>query len=79
MRTWENKVEEVIGKLSRIAWYQANHDKQGKQYKKHRPYRVPEEASLLVTYLGMHDRKEAENLAKSYMHLLRIRGLPIDD
>ena len=60
MRTWENKVEEVIGKLNHIAWFQANHDKQGKRFKKHRPYRVPEEAQRLVECLGMHDRREAE-------------------
>ena len=79
MRTWENKVEEVIGKLNHIAWFQANHDKQGKRFKKHRPYRVPEEAQRLVECLGMHDRREAEIQAKEYMELLRIRRLPIDD
>ena len=79
MSTWEIKVEEVIGKLNRLACYQANHDKQGKRYKKHHHYRVPEEVQRLVECLGMHDRREAEIQAKEYMELLRFRGLPIDD
>jgi hypothetical protein len=78
MRTWENKIEEVIGKLSYTAWFQANHNKQGKRFKKHRPYRVPEEAQYLVECLGLHDRRKSEILAKEYMELLRIRRLSID-
>jgi len=78
MRTWENKVEEVIGRLSRAAWYQANHDKSGKRFKKHRPYTIPDEAKRLVEILGMHDRREAEIQAKECMELYRIQGLPID-
>ena len=64
MRTWEDKVNEVIAQLSRAAWHAANTDKQGKPYKKHHAYRIPEEAAELVKCLGMHNRRTAEIHAK---------------
>jgi hypothetical protein len=78
MATWENKVEKVIGRMAQAAWHQANHDKTGKKYKKHRPYRLPEEAEELVKILGMHDRKRAEMKAKEIMEGLRRSGVAID-
>ena len=77
-RTWEHKIHDVIGKLCYVSWYQTNHDKQGKRYKKHRPYSRPQEAQRLVEILGMHDRRQAECDAKGYMQLLRIQGKDID-
>jgi hypothetical protein len=76
---WEHKIHRVIYKLCYVSWYQMNHDKQGKQYKKHRPYSRPQEAQRLVDILGMQDRRQAESDAKGYMHLLRIQGKKIDD
>jgi hypothetical protein len=78
MASWENKVDAVIGRLSYVAWVQANHDKHGRRYKKHHPYHVPEEAQMLVECLGMHDRRAAEIRAKEIMMALRQAGLPID-
>ena len=77
-RTWENKVQSVIGKLSQVAYAQTNLDPSGKRYKTHRPYRLPDEANDLVQILGLHDRKDAEHRAKAYMEGLRRRGLKID-
>lgn len=75
---WEKKVESVIGRLSHIAWHQANHDKLGNRYKRHHPYRIPEEAQELVKCLGMHDRRAAEIRAKEIMWGLRDSQVPID-
>jgi hypothetical protein len=77
-RTWEHKVDAVIGRLSRAAWYQANHDKQGNRYKRHHPYRIPSEAEALVTCLGMRDRRAAEISAKEIMMGLRQAQVSID-
>ena len=79
MRTWEDKVNEVIAQLSRAAWHAANTDRQGKPYKKHHAYRIPEEATELVKCLGMHNRRTAEIRAKEIMEGLRLAGVPIDN
>ena len=76
--SWESKVERVIGKLSYAAWDAANHDRSGHRYKRHRPYRLPEEADELVKTLGMRDRRAAEIKAKEIMEGLRRAGLEID-
>ena len=78
MRTWENKIQDVIGKLCYASYKQANYNKQGIKYKKHRPYSIPEEAQVLVKCLGMHDRRKAEISAKECMEELRLRRVPID-
>ena len=78
MRTWEDKVKDVIGKLCCVSYRQANFNKQGKKYKKHRPYSIPEEAQVLVKCLGMHDSRKAEIAAKEYMEELRLHRVPID-
>jgi len=76
--TWETKVNKVIAKLCYASWYQANHNAQGKRYKKHRPYSIPKEAERLVEALGMPDRREAEIKAKTLMELYRQQGKEID-
>lgn len=76
--SWENKVERVIAKLSYASWYKANHDRAGRRYKKHRPYRLPEEASELVATLGDHNRRRAEIRAKEIMEGFRRAGADID-
>lgn len=66
MRTWCDKANRIIAELSWDAWHKANHNKQGKRYKKHRPYSVPEDAQMLVECLGDHDQKCGEERAKRY-------------
>lgn len=78
MKTWEDKVERVIGKLSYAAWFDANHDRRGGRDKKHRPYSLPEEAVELVECLGDPNRKRAEHRAKALMEGLRRAGEEID-
>jgi hypothetical protein len=78
MRTWEEKVEQVVGRLAQVAWQQANFDRQGKRYKKTRQYTLPDEASALVDALGWHDRRAAEFRCKEIMEGLRLSGVPID-
>ena len=78
MNSWENKVERVIGKLSYAAWYDANHDNAGRRYKKHHPYRLPEEAVELTECLGDHNRSRAERRAKEIMEGLRRADVDID-
>ncbi len=77
-RTWEHKVEAVIRKFARIAFEQANFDRSGRQYKRYRPYTLPEEAMKLVEILGWHDREAAEIAAKECMEQLRREQRPID-
>ena len=78
MRNWEAKVERVIGKFAYASWHQANHDRSGRRYKRHRPYSIPDEARRLVEILGLRDRTAAERAAKSYMEGLRRLGFNID-
>lgn len=75
---WEAKVERVIGQLSAQAYRAANTDPSGRRYKRHHPYRVPEEAERLVQLLGSRDRKAAEIEAKEIMEGLRRSGAAID-
>lgn len=75
---WEDKVNKVIARLAYQEWYRSNHDRQGRQYKRHRTYTIPEEANELVKALGMKDRKQAETLAKGIMEGMRIQGKAID-
>jgi hypothetical protein len=75
---WEGKVHRVVALLSRAAWAKANLGPDGRPRKKHRPYRIPEEASELVRVMGLRDRREAEYQAKSIMEDLRRRGVEID-
>lgn len=73
--TWQAKVNRVIAQLSHAAWRAANHDKHGRRYARHRPYRIPQEASDLVEALGRDDETDA----KAIMESLRRAGKRIDD
>ena len=77
--TWEHKAEKVIAKLCRLAYNQTNYDKNGKKYKRYRPYSAPEDARILTDCLGMKDRQAAEIRAKETMMDLRNRSIVIDD
>lgn len=76
--TWESKVQQVIGVLAATAYKKANYNKQGRKYKKHRPYRIPEEADQLVQCLGDRNRKRGEITCKRIMEGLRQAQVPID-
>ena len=75
---WEEKVQRVIGKLSAEAYRRANTDRTGKKFKRHRPYRIPEEAEALVKCLGDHNRARGEEACKTMMEQLRRQGVEID-
>lgn len=75
---WEEKVHKVIGKLAAQAYKQTNYDRQGHKYKKHRPYRLPEEADSLVKCLGDKDRVRGEHTCKEIMEGLRRSREEID-
>jgi hypothetical protein len=76
--SWEDKVQRVIGKLSADAYRRANTDRAGNKYRRHRPYRIPEEAETLVKCLGDRDRTRGEKLCKATMEQLRRAGVRID-
>jgi hypothetical protein len=77
-KSWEDKVQDVIGKLSAASYREAQRLASGKKSKRPRPYRVPEEAQELAKALGMHDRRAAEIEAKTILERLRQAGVPID-
>lgn len=76
--SWEEKVGKVIGKLAHSAQQAANTDRAGKRYKRHRPYRLPEEADALVKCLGDRDRVRGERACKEIMEGLRRAQAEID-
>lgn len=57
---WMAKAHRVINDLCRQSWYQANHDAQGRRYKRHRPYAIPYEAEQLVKCLENQDEEGAK-------------------
>lgn len=62
---WRAKAHRLIFNLCWESWYQAQHDKHGKRYKKHHPYTVPELAEKLVACLGARDQAQGELEAKA--------------
>lgn len=77
--SWEKKVDRVIAALAQQAYREANYARRGrKKAKRHRPYRLPEEADRLVKCLGDRDRKRGERTCKEIMEGLRRRGAKID-
>lgn len=73
---WRHKANRLIQAMSFKAWHDANHDKRGRRYKRHRPYVIPAEAEALVECLGMHDQVAAEHRAKD-MFLTNYRILQV--
>lgn len=65
MKPWERKAHRIIADLSLQAQTEANTRTNGKRYKVHRPYTIPEVADDLVRILGMRDRAAAEVEAKT--------------
>jgi hypothetical protein len=62
MKPWEEKANRIIGTLCLESWRKANHDKNGKRYKRHVPYSVPEDAQTLVDCLKTGDEVTAKSL-----------------
>ncbi len=60
MKPWEKKANEVIQTMCRESWYKANHGKNGKRFKKHRPYIIPLDAVLLINALERGDELTAK-------------------
>jgi hypothetical protein len=62
MKTWHDKADKVIANLCFQSWYETNHNRQGKRYKKHRPYAVPEVAADLVECIGTDNEERAKTI-----------------
>lgn len=62
---WRDKANRIISSLCYESWKQTNFSPSGKQYKKHRPYSVPDLARDLVDCLGALNQVAAEEKAKS--------------
>jgi hypothetical protein len=63
---WRAKAETIIYKLCAESEKQANTRKDGKRYKKRRPYSVPSLAKDLVKCLGTDDEERAKAIFLSY-------------
>jgi len=61
---WREKASREIARMCFESWKFVNFNKQGKQYKRHRPYSVPELARELVDCLGNWDQTAGEKRAK---------------
>lgn len=53
--TWRRKAERIIGDLCRASYLQANSGR-----KRHRSYRVPEDAEVLIHCLNTDDEQTAK-------------------
>ncbi len=62
MIPWKIKANRVIGELCHAAWLKANTDKNGKHYKRHRQYAVPEDAEALLKAVKEDDEETAKAL-----------------
>jgi hypothetical protein len=62
MEPWKQKANRVIGELCHAAWLKANTDKNGKRYKKHHQYAVPEDAETLLKAVKENDEVTAKAL-----------------
>lgn len=59
---WRDKANRIIGELCLSSYLQANTRPDGTRYRKHRPYRVPDDAEMLIRCLAESD----EATAKAY-------------
>lgn len=63
-KAWRAKAHRVIYDMCHRSWLQQNTGRDGKLYKNHRQYSIPELAQELIECLGMHDQKLGEYRAK---------------
>ena len=57
---WKEKTHRVIQRLSVKSYNQSNIKKNGKRYKKHRPYSIPEDAQELIECLATNNEEQAK-------------------
>ena len=62
MSAWKDKASQVIAEMSMAAYLAANTRPNGGRYRKHRQYRIPDDARMLVECLARDD----EEAAKAY-------------
>ena len=60
--SWQNKAHKMIEQAAYDAWKSVNFNKTGKQYKKHRPYALPEWCAELIHCLNINDETEAKRI-----------------
>lgn len=60
--SWQQKAQTIIAKLSMDAYRQANTRKNGKPYKRHRAYSLPQVAHDLVDCLNTNDEHRAKSI-----------------
>ena len=60
--SWQDRVKQVVSSLCRESYLQSNTKKDGKLYKKHRPYSVPDLAIELIDCLNRDDEKTAKSI-----------------
>lgn len=62
MSAWKEKANRVIASLCLDAYRKANYGRNGLKRKKHHPYRVPDDAQILVECLKCDDEETAKSL-----------------
>ena len=60
--TWRDKAHRIIGEMCFAEWDKTNTRPDGRRYKKHRQYHVPEMAKALVDCLAHDDEERAKSL-----------------
>jgi hypothetical protein len=63
---WRRKAHTIIESLAWQSYQQTNYDRSGRKYKKHRPYRLPMVAEVLVECLNTNDEIRAKVLFATY-------------
>lgn len=59
---WKDRVNKLVSEMCFESWRKENTKKDGSRYVKHRPYRVPQIACLLVDCLNKNDEARAKAL-----------------
>ena len=71
---WEKKAHRIISIVCKQSYKQTNTRKNGKKYKKHRPYHVPQLAKDLIKCLEDQDEERAKALFLSYEGMKAIKN-----
>ena len=62
MTTWRDKARDIIARVCRESYRQANIMPNGKKRRNHVPYSIPEIATALIAALDADDEYEAKRL-----------------
>lgn len=57
---WETRAHSLIAELARVSYLEANTDRRGNRYRRHRPYSLPTIARDLVECLGTRNEERAK-------------------